>query len=137
VLRLHAQVRAWHPDAVHVTLYGELFGGAYPHLDVPPVPGVQAVQTGVYYSPRIEFCAFDLAREDAQGERHYLDSDVLLKLCEAEGVLVAKPLLIGSYEQALEFPTGFESHVPGWFGLPPLRGSVTPCGCAPGCTCTR
>ncbi len=27
-------------------LYGELFGGAYPHPDVPPVPGLQAVQTG-------------------------------------------------------------------------------------------
>jgi Rnl2 family RNA ligase len=124
VLRLHAQVRTLHPDAVHVTLYGELFGGVYPHPDVAPIPGVQAVQTGVYYSPRIEFCAFDLAREDAQGERHYLDYDVLLKLCEAEGVLAARPLFIGSYEEALEFPAGFESHVPGWLGLPPLPGNL-------------
>jgi Rnl2 family RNA ligase len=124
VLRLYAQVRERHPDTAHVTLYGELFGGAYPHPDVPPVPGVQAVQTGVYYSPRIEFCAFDLAREDAQGERHYLDYDVLLKLCEAEGVLAARPLFIGPYEEALEYPTGFESHVPGWFRLPPLPGNL-------------
>lgn len=123
VLRLHAQVRETHPDTARVTLYGELFGGAYPHPDVPAVPGVQAVQTGVYYWPRIEFCAFDLAREDARGERHYLDYDVLLKLCEAEGVLAAKPLFIGSYEEALEYPTGFGSHVPGWFGLPPLPGN--------------
>lgn len=124
VLRMHAQVRARHSDAVHVTLYGELFGGAYPHPDVPPVPGVQAVQTGVHYSPRIEFCAFDLAWEDARGERHYLDYDVLLKLCEAEGVLAARPLFVGSYEDALEYPTGFDSHVPGWFGLPPLPGNL-------------
>lgn len=124
VLRLHARVREQHPDAVHVTLYGELFGGAYPHPDVPTVPGVQAVQTGVYYSPRIEFCAFDLAREDAQGERHYLDAEVLLRLCEEEGVLAAKPLFVGSYEEALEYPTGFESHVPGWLGLPPLPGNL-------------
>jgi len=124
VLRLHARVRERHPDAVRVALYGELFGGAYPHPDVPAVPGVQAVQTGVYYLPRIEFCAFDLAREDAQGERHYLDYDVLLTLCEEEGVLAAKPLFVGSYEEALEFPTGFESHVPGWFGLPPLPGNL-------------
>jgi Rnl2 family RNA ligase len=124
VLRLHREVRARHPDTVEVTLYGELFGGAYPHPDVPPVPGVQAVQTGVYYSPRVEFCAFDLAREDARGERHYLDSDVLLKLCEAEGVIATRPLFIGTYEEALEYPTGFESHVPGWFGLPPLKGNL-------------
>jgi Rnl2 family RNA ligase len=120
---LNTEVRARHLDTVRVTLYGELFGGAYPHPDVKPVPGVQAVQTGVYYSPGIEFCAFDLAWEDARGARHYLDYDVLLTLCEAVGVLAAKPLFIGRYEEALEYPTGFESRVPGWLGLPPLAGN--------------
>jgi Rnl2 family RNA ligase len=120
---LSTEVRTRHPDTVRVTLYGELFGGAYPHPEVAPVPGVQAVQTGVYYSPRIEFCAFDLAWEDARGARHYLDYDVLRSLCEAVKVLVAQPLFIGRYEEALEYPTGFESHMPGWLGLPPLPGN--------------
>jgi Rnl2 family RNA ligase len=123
VLWLFTEVRTRHPETVHVTLYGELFGGAYPHPEVPPVPGVQAVQTGVYYSPRIEFCAFDLAREDARGQRRYVDYDVLLELCEAVKVLAAKPLFIGRYEEALDYPTGFESQVPGWLGLPPLPGN--------------
>lgn len=120
---LSTEVRSRYTDAVRVTLYGELFGGAYPHPEVAPVLGVQAVQTGVYYSPRIEFCAFDLAWEDGRGARHYLDYEVLLKLCEAVGVLAAKPLFLGRYEEALEYPTGFESHVPGWLGLPPLQGN--------------
>ncbi|MEO1373441.1 MAG: RNA ligase family protein, partial [Cyanobacteria bacterium J06635_10] len=44
-----------------VLIYGELFGGEYPHPEVTPIPRVQAIQTGVYYSPRIEYCAFDIA----------------------------------------------------------------------------
>ena len=44
-------------------LYGELFGGKYPHPEVQPDEQVQAIQTGVYYCPSVSFCAFDLAFE--------------------------------------------------------------------------
>lgn len=36
-----------------IYIYGELFGGEYPHPEVKAVAGVQAVQTGVYYSPQL------------------------------------------------------------------------------------
>ena len=36
-------------------LYGELFGGQYPHPAVPAHPGVAAIQTGVYYAPDVRF----------------------------------------------------------------------------------
>lgn len=44
-----------------IFIYGELFGGEYPHPEVTPVSGIQAIQTGVYYSPKIEYCGFDIA----------------------------------------------------------------------------
>lgn len=31
-----------------VSVYGELFGGAYPHPEVAAVPGLQAVQKGIW-----------------------------------------------------------------------------------------
>ena len=62
----------------HVFLYGELYGGQYPHPDVDPVPGLQAVQTGVYYSPHIEFCAFDLRVVGDQMDQ-YVDFDEMVR----------------------------------------------------------
>jgi len=43
-----------------VAIFGELFGGLYPHEAVAPVQGLQPVQRGVYYAPTVQFCAFDV-----------------------------------------------------------------------------
>ncbi len=60
-----------------ITIYGELFGGEYPHPDVRAVSDVQAVQTGVYYSPKVEYYAFDIAIQDSDSAKQiYLDYDV-------------------------------------------------------------
>ena len=55
-------------------IYGELFGGEYPHKDVVSNNDIQAIQTGVYYSPTINFCAFDIAIQTEEGSlKYYLD----------------------------------------------------------------
>ncbi|WP_211326194.1 hypothetical protein [Thermosporothrix hazakensis] len=66
--RLESQVvhlvylrRQSYPQLASLSISRELFGGSYPRSGVPPIPGVQPVQTGIYYTPDIEFCAFDLA----------------------------------------------------------------------------
>jgi len=41
-------------------VYGELYGGAYPHPSVFAVPDLIPVQRGVWYSPQLSFLAFDL-----------------------------------------------------------------------------
>lgn len=103
-------------------IYGELFGGEYPHPEVNPVPGIQAIQTGVYYSPRIEFCAFDIAIiENANnGNKIYLDYDKALRLFEKVKMMAAKPLFIGKYEEAAAYNIEFESTIPAILNLPPL-----------------
>jgi hypothetical protein len=45
-------------DAVY--LYGELFGGHYPHPNVPAVPGMVPVQTGIWYAPELHRAPFDI-----------------------------------------------------------------------------
>ncbi|CAF1642752.1 unnamed protein product, partial [Adineta ricciae] len=61
IQQLYEFIRNDHPNLDKVYVFGEIFGGAYPHPDVPKVPHVTAVQTGIWYCPDIEFCAFDLA----------------------------------------------------------------------------
>lgn len=109
-------------NLLKVFVYGELFGGEYPHPDIPAVPHVQAVQTGIYYSPKIEYCAFDMAVE-MKGNLvlpDYLDYDKALNLFQQVGLMGTKPLFIGRYEEALAYSPEFDSIIPALFSLPNL-----------------
>ncbi|BAY25201.1 hypothetical protein NIES2100_50070 [Calothrix sp. NIES-2100] len=105
-----------------IYIYGELFGGEYPHPDVPAVSYVQAVQTGVYYSPKIEYCAFDIVvlKSDNAAQRYYLDYEIALKLLLQVGIMAAAPLFIGKYNDALAYNIEFESTIGAILGLPKL-----------------
>jgi Rnl2 family RNA ligase len=120
--RLFAIVRSRCAYARAVLVYGELFGGAYPHSAVAAVPGTTPVQTGVWYAPRVEFCAFDVAVVGAgpSEDRAYLDFDEALACLGEAGVFAVRTLFRGSYEDAVAFPLGFDSLVPAALGLPPL-----------------
>lgn len=110
------------PQMNQLAIYGELFGGFYPHPEVRPDPAVQPVQTGIWYAPSIEFCAFDLALEEAVpgAPKTYVDFDMALSIFEEVGIFYAAPLFCGSYQEALAYPVGFDSTIPRRLGLPPL-----------------
>jgi len=101
-------------------IYGELFGGGYPHPEVEPDSTVHLIQTGVYYSPKIEFCIFDIGIKETNGERKYLDYKLLERLCNHTSLLYAKPLYKGNYENALQINIRYESKIPFYFNLPKL-----------------
>lgn len=124
VIDLFARLRARDASIALAYVYGELFGGGYPHPDVPPVPAVQPVQTGCWYAPGIELCAFDLGVVRAgQPERAYVDLDEATRLFQESGLLSAKPLLRGRYEDVAALPLGFETTIPAALGLPSLGPS--------------
>ena len=52
-----------------IIVYGELFGGRYPHSDVELPAGIKPVQRGIYYCPDIEWKAFDIF----DGEESFLN----------------------------------------------------------------
>jgi len=109
------------PLAIHI--YGELFGGKYPHPGVPAVQGLDPVQVGVWYAPDLRFMAFDVCVE-LQDARSYLDFSVSKQVCEACGFMFAQPLCRGTLNECLDFEIEFESTIPGLLGLPPLpRGA--------------
>jgi Rnl2 family RNA ligase len=107
------------PGLEKLYVFGELFGGHYPHPDVPNLPNVNAVQTGIWYCPDIEFCAFDSAAV-VNGKQSYLDYELSLAGFQHANLFHAEPLFIGKYEEAMDFQLGFNSSIPSKFGLPTL-----------------
>ncbi|MEN7551533.1 RNA ligase family protein [Rapidithrix thailandica] len=106
-------------------VYGELFGGKYPHPEVKENENIQAIQTGVYYSPSIHFYAFDIAIEtEGVASKYYLDYETALSYFRNHGILHAKPLWIGKFHQALEFNTRINSTLPVQFNLPELANNL-------------
>lgn len=104
-------------------LYGELFGGKYPHPDVPAHPGVEAIQTGVYYAPAVHFCAFDLAFEAGE-KKQYLDYATAIRYFENFGLFYARVLFSGKLNEALAFDTRIHSRVPAQLGLPDIGDNL-------------
>lgn len=106
-------------SAETVSIYGELFGGGYPHPAVEAVSGVSPIQTGVWYTPDIRFAAFDIAVGDGEARR-YIDWEQARSVLTAANVPCVAPLRIGTYEQATDFPIRFDSTIPATLGLPAL-----------------
>lgn len=106
-------------------LYGELFGGKYPHPKVNPVNDLYAIQTGVYYTPTIEFCAFDIAIETNDlDSKYYLDYESSVNYFNQFGIFHAKPLLIGKFNEAMNFDIRINSTIPKEFALPELNDNL-------------
>lgn len=109
-------------DAV-VTVYGELAGGRYPHPDVPAAPGVDPVQTGVWYAPGLRWLPFDATVETADGRVWLADRD--LRAAAGAAGLSCVPLLArGPLNSLQDLPAAFPSRVPALFGLPELADNL-------------
>lgn len=107
------------------TLYGELFGGKYPHPEVETSEQLQAIQTGVYYSPDIRFCAFDIAVEPtSNGKRYYLDYAQAITYFQEFDIFYALPLFKGKLNKALEYNTRVNSIIPSQLNLPELDNNL-------------
>ena len=108
-----------------VYLYGELLGGHYPHPDVPAVPGMSPVQTGVWYSPDLRWSPFDILVASSDE-----DEGVLLAHHELESVahragLVTPPVVRrGARSEMGGVPTRMQTRFPSLLGLPPIEGNV-------------
>lgn len=107
-------------DISVVVVYGELFGGDYPHPDVHKVKGAKRLQKGVAYHPDNLFYAFDI-RVDGK----FLSVDDCNRLFEAAGLFYAKTLLRGTMEECLNHSDKFPSKISGWLGLPPIEDNIT------------
>jgi Rnl2 family RNA ligase len=103
-----------------VIVYGELFGGSYPHNDVKSNPMTKFVQKPLpAYCPDIEFYAFDIKTPDG-----FLDYDECVKVFEKSEFFYAKVLLRGSLDEMLKFGVEkFTTTIPERLGLPKIQNN--------------
>lgn len=106
----------------YITVYGELFGASYPHPEVQK-KSIKAIQKGVYYSPDVEFLAFDiyLGYED---HREEVSRKVFRTICKAVGLPYAIPLFEGTLSECLEYPNHYQTTIPGLLGLPEIENNI-------------
>ena len=111
-------------DAAGIVVYGELFGGEYPHPDVPAsVSSPGPIQRGCWYSPTLAYLAFDVAIAlEAATEVAFINFDTAHVAATAAGLRFAAPLSRGSLAQCLGYNPRFTSTLPALLGLPALPG---------------
>lgn len=111
--------------AKQTVVYGELIGGGYPHPEVPAVPGLSPVQTGIWYTPALAWVAFDVlvaAGDDDEGE--LLAHRELEVLAEAAGLRTPPRLARGTRAELEHVEVRFPTRVPALLGLPPLLDNL-------------
>ena len=123
VLSLFKAVKGLHPEVTAISVFGELFGGHYPHKDVQRVPNVSLIQKGVCYCPGHDFYGFDIYIFTEDGAR-YLPVDEVNQLFETNGFFFAKTLFRGSLSECLKQPNAFQSRIAEWLGLPPIEDNI-------------
>lgn len=124
VMALYAMVKSDHPEVNSLTLFGELFGGLYPHPDVQAQRNVMLIQKGVCYMPGHEFYAFDLYLSDAEGNGRFLSVDEANAYFVAGNFFYARTLFQGMLDECLNYPNAFQSHIAEWLGLPALADNI-------------
>ena len=122
VLRMARSVGA-KDAAIHV--YGELLGGHYPHPDVPAVPGLSPVQTGVWYAPDLHWVPFDVLVAWSDEDEGVLLAHRDLEAAAHEAGLLTPPIVRRGTRSDMEsVPTRAQTRFPPLLGLPPVPDNV-------------
>jgi Rnl2 family RNA ligase len=119
------QSMAQQAGAKQAVVYGELIGGAYPHPDVAAIPGLSAVQTGIWYTPALAWFAFDVlvaADDDDDGE--LLAHHEVEALAESAGVRTPPRIQRGTRSELERVEVRFPTRVPAQFHLPPIADNL-------------
>jgi len=123
VITLYSIVKEHFKDMEVLTVFGEMFGGNYPHPDVTNNTNVSIIQKGVYYSPDHEFYAFDLYVGNEENG-FYASVDESTNFFERGNFFYAKTLFRGTLDECLNYPNNSITLIPDWLGLPPIENNI-------------
>ena len=116
-------LRLSYPAMTSIAVYGELFGGEYPHPDVEPVPGARPVQKGIWYAPGYDFYAFDIYVFTKDGG-FFLPVLEATRLFSTAGLLYAWNRFVGLLDDCLSYPHVFPTSIPADLDIPPLANNL-------------
>jgi Rnl2 family RNA ligase len=101
-----------------ITIYGEYFGGRYPHPDFDPDSN-KPVQKDIWYTMKRMFCAFDLLINDCY--MNIKEANEVFKSC---GIFYLEPVMEGTLDDALSFDVeNFATTIPKRMGLPEITNN--------------
>ena len=123
VTNLFSIVKTKFTDVQTLSIFGEMFGGKYPHPEVKNDNRTMLIQKGVSYCPQHEFYAFDLYVNTSE-TGYFLSVDEANALFEQGGFFYAKSLFSGSLDDCLRYPNEFPSQISAWLGLPPIDDNI-------------
>ena len=123
VYHVFNRLRSRYRKMTSIVVYGELFGGGYPHPCVPLQRQVKPVQKEVWYIPGYDFYAFDIYVFMADGG-FFLPVQEANDLFAAAGFHYAHNLFTGPLDECLAFPCDFPTTIPSEYGLPLLEDNL-------------
>ena len=123
VLKLFGDIKAKYPEVTHISVFGEMFGGLYPHDGVKKRQKVSLIQRGVCYTPDHEFYGFDIYLFTEEGGR-FLPVDEVNEIFETNGFFYAKTLFRGTLAECLKQPNAFQSKIAEWLELPAIEDNI-------------
>ncbi len=123
MILLYSRIKEKYPDTESILVYGEMFGGKYPHPDVKSDSQIMCIQKGVLYCPNHEFYGFDIYVRGTDNNR-YLSVHESNGLFEEGRFLYAKTLFEGTISECLSYPNTFQSYIAKWLGLPPIENNI-------------
>lgn len=108
-----------------IIVFGEVFGGSYPHPDVQKVNNAIKVQKGVFYSPDNHWLVFDIQIIYTDDKREYISFNDMLSLCRRWDLPYVPFLaMFDSLDEALKYPNDGPSQVYKKYNLPALEDNV-------------
>ena len=118
-------------DIEALVVYGELYGGNYPHPEVEKT-SAKAVQPQVYYSPHLRFVAYDLCLKLKDGSKAFVDLYDALFIFRHCGIPHVTLPFRGPRKDAIEWAKLHATDNPlSWMppyhsdsSLPPLEGNM-------------
>ena len=123
VISLFSIVNDLFPNIKTMTVFGEMFGGKYPHPEVKNNPKTMLIQKGVHYCPNHEFYAFDLYITNDETAR-FLTVDESNDFFIRGGFFYAKTLFRGTFKECIQYPNDLQSKISEWLGLPPIDDNI-------------
>ena len=123
IFKVYGMIKECFSDLTSIIVYGEMFGGAYPHKDVKRIGAMSAIQKGVYYCPGHDFYGFDIYVYTPE-EAFYLDIDTTNHIFSEAGFLYAETLFEGTLDECLAYPNAFPSTLYKHFGFPEIEDNI-------------
>ena len=124
IIALASEVLTDNKDIVTVAVCGELFGGSYPHKEVPNNNAVSRVQKDVFYSPNLHFYGFDIRLFTADDESTFMELNKAYALFEKHNIFYSTPLFSGTLKECLEYSNEFQTTIPARLGLPEIENNI-------------